>query len=364
MSKLEPYDIPFDDPLPPASDLPPVILDRSTIERYATCPWQAYRVEHMPPMGSEAADSGQEVHRIIASAVRGYATDGVPPRDMMEQELPKARPDVQPDVIEGLRSCIWRIDAMLTSHNPRDIIAYQDGEDDQAGQFAWDLLPATETRGPIRITSEIDLLMRGTTATEVEEMDWKSGHKHWRSSNVRDAFQFQLHAWLIFNNFPEVAQAHIAVWNTRLMGSTAPYTFRRDSRIMEDFTARLTQAVRRRDCAHDPDGVEPETWPSHNKCRICDVVLDCPQAATTAIWLNTDPAAYAQATEVMALALAQRREDLRAYVDAHGEVDLGKGRLFGLGESRRAKRPTLTQYKFYAGTAQDDEDEHTGDVSS
>jgi hypothetical protein len=87
--------------------------------------------------------------------------------------------------------------------------------EDRSGQLAADLIPADDDRGAVRLTSELDLLMATASEEELDWCDWKSGWKWWTATDVRDAFQFQMHAWLIFHRFPTVSRINCRVFMTR-----------------------------------------------------------------------------------------------------------------------------------------------------
>ena len=66
-----------------------------------------------------------------------------------------------------------------------------------------ELLPAAKDRGPIMVTSEIDLLVAGISADQLDEIDFKRW-KRFTAEAIAKAFQFRLHAWLVFRHYPEV----------------------------------------------------------------------------------------------------------------------------------------------------------------
>lgn len=358
--------------------LPPIYLDRSTLERYTICPFRGWAVEagHVQDTSPEA-QTGQEVHRVIAEAIGQYATAGVPLREYLEIEIAKVRADVQPDAIEALQRSIWAIDRLVTGRHPNDVLAYQGGEGDRSGQLAVELLPATRTRGPIIITSEVDLLLAGTTAVEIEEIDFKSGHTPLTSTTVRDSFQFQMHAVLAFAKFPTLELLHTSVFLTREGWSTPAVTFTR--KRAEQFKARLLQAVEHRrqmfaaaeaatakiGAGFNPKG-EPEAvkawllafmeipqqqkwlpcWPWKEKCELCPASHICPRAINPHWRLEEDPVKFTEDTNLLRMNLIQREESLRRYVTKHGDIE-GPGVCYGLREPKPPEKPRATAYRFY-----------------
>lgn len=343
MTETDTIDIPFS-----ADELeehPPIYLDRSMLERYATCPFQGFAVETgLVTDNSPEADSGTAVHGVIAEAVGRYATDGIPLREYLEQEILMVRPDVQTDACAGLRRSIWAIDKFLTSRAPQDIIAYQGGEGDRSSQLAWELLPATKSRGPVMPTSEIDLLLAGGTKVELRSIDWKTGRRMWNTEDVKASFQFRMHAWLVFHKFPDLQLLHTQVWMTRLNILLPAVTFTR--KMTQDFTGILLQAVEYRRQAME-NGTEPEAWPSPDKCLLCAAVHECPRATGQAFKLNENPIAFAHDTQVMKFVVDKRLADLRKYVDER-EGDLrGEGIGFGLDAPKPPRKPSAKSYQFY-----------------
>ena len=360
--------------------LPPVYQDRTTLENYVTCAFMAWAIEagHVQD-ASAPADTGSEVHRVVSEGVHQFATAGVPLREYLEIEIAKVRPDVQPDAIEALQRSLWAIDRLVTGRHPNDILAYQGGQGDRSGQLAVELLPATRTRGPIIATSEVDLLMAGTTAVEMQEVDFKSGHTPWTSTDVRDAFQFQMHALLAFAKFPTLEFLHTSVFLTREGWATPAVTFTR--KRAEQFKSRLLQAVEYRrlmfaaaEVATEKMGYRFEDilsfvnmgawlvaltevaqeqkwqpcWPWKEKCEICPAINICPRAVHPHFRLQENPESFAEDTNVLEIQVAERKRALRAWRDQH-EADLSGSRIcFGLNAPKPSRKPTAAQYQFYS----------------
>ncbi len=326
------------------------LLDRSTAERYTACPCQAANIERgIVSDNSLPADAGTEDHRVISEGIDLYVSEHIPPRDYMEQEIVKARPDVAREAISGLRRSSWGIDRFLTARHPNDIIAYQGGQVDwvnpetnetrsRSGQLAWDILAG------IRLTSEIDLLVAGATAVELCEIDWKTGRKHWNSDDVLASFQFNLHAWLVFKNFPDCELLHVTVWMTRFNQQTPRVTFTRKMAV--DFEATLLQAVEyRRQALEDVE--HAECWPAPERCELCAAVWICPVVKEPVTEFAGDPVAFVRETTKLDALVAKRKSLLRAYVDEHCDIVSEDGDLaFGLDE-KPIRKPKSDSYRFY-----------------
>ena len=354
-------DIPFD-----ADDKPQVLLDRSTLEDWMACPFRGSCTEGHPeadywekmlPVGP-AADAGNEVHRIIAEGIDLYARDGEDPTDYWQAEMKKGRADLQEATLAGLRKTIWSLSRYVKKLHPHDFLLYQqprkdDGSyvikdehaKDHDGQLAWELLPANSTRGPLMVTSEVDLLVACASREEIAEIDFKSGMKVWNSDSVKQAFQFRLHAWLLFKNFPDVRFVRQSVWMTRMNWLTPRVNVTR--RELENIEALLLMSAKERESVMY-GGHAAEAYPSESKCAWCRAVLVCPSACAPQAEIVENPLKYAKDTVAVQTMLGKRLETLREYVDAHGEVS-GDGVAFGLKAPKKIRKAAKTDYRFYTG---------------
>ena len=296
----------------------PVLLDRSTIERYTICPAMAVWCERHPEAtGSLPATSGQQVHKIISWGVGEYVASGEVPWDNLEANARMARPDVQPDVLAAIRPSIYSLSRMLMRHNPADLLRYDGGEGPRSGQLASEILPANDERGPVLVTSEVDLLLATPAASVLFEVDWKSGHTPWTYTDVREAFQFQLHAMLILDTYPDVERVDISVWMTRMNRRTAPVSFTR--RDAADCRGRCLTAFEERRVALPQD--HPDTWPADGRCVLCPCLHECDHAIRHDVELAADPVEFARN---LMLRDAQHKDSLKrltAWTDKHGAID-------------------------------------------
>ena len=375
--------IPFDEAELAVAE--PVILRQTPLSRYVKCPMQGLAVElGLVDDASAAADAGSENHRIIAEAIAEHIA-GEDFRDYVQQEKVKARPDVQDEVVSALSRSGWAVNAYLrykvrpgmeypqgVRRSPEDVLLYQSGEGRHNPQLAWDLLPATSVRGPIRITSEIDLLVAGASEDELEETDFKRWQTY-GAADILKAFQFRCHAWLIFRNYPDCQRLRMRTWSLP-RNETSPWvTFHRDG--LEAFEGLLLTAVQVRERAMEiaekaqavlngdhlrlpkpeaalaveideiarKEGFLPDwplCWPDGDKCVICAAVRICPRALRPSVDLNIDPARFAADTQTMQIALDQRIADLGRYVDQHGDIE-ANGLGCGRGGPRATRKPTV-----------------------
>lgn len=276
--------------------LPPIIVDRSTAERYSTCPAQAVLVERrIVSNESEMAQVGSAVHEILSAAVASRV-DGKRPNEIHEliKDLAaKSRPDIQPDVMDACRRT-YPIMELLCRHDngedrcPDDVMRFDGGAGAQSGQLAFDLIPATETRGAVCITGEVDLLMATASDKEVLLCDWKSGWKHWTAGDVQRSFQFQFYAYLVLCNYPGLQRVTVRVYMTREGGAASDVSFDRSQ--MYVIGKRIESAVNL--CLEWRGKLTgAPAWPEPAKCGICPASLNCPQAHEPEAGFSRDPKA-------------------------------------------------------------------------
>lgn len=337
--------------------LPPVLVDRSTIERYCICPFQAFAVETgLVPSGSLAADSGNEAHDAYAAMVVNYieshgsASTGSLFNVAVESAR-KSRPDLQPDVLSAVRAGAYQFARDLTyrpdgqQRNPADILRFQGGQGERTGQIAMDILPQTTTRGPVRLTTELDLLMAADARDELAVTDWKTGHTHWTAPMVRESFQFNFQAMILLTVYPDCDRVWIRVFSPRTGGSTGYVGFTR--RDAEDCKARCAKAIQvRADAISDPDG--PQCWPDAERCCQCDAILKCLKSSDPAGMLAADPKHFLECYALRQLQLEQDGKALAAYAKAHGVIEAagwafgpkppsGRAATYGLREAKAKK---------------------------
>lgn len=297
----------------PESNL--AVLDRSTLERWATCPFQAAAVSSGRVMNSsDLTAAGEEVHQALSRVTRNWIdSDGQMSAADIKQdllyEITGARPDVQPDAIKGVVSSAYHWARFLWSIHPGNILAFDDGEDvGRSGQLSFDF----EGLG-VRVTSEIDLLYTGESVELLHEVDYKSGHKQHGVYDVADSFQFQLHGLLVFENYPEVNGLEIVVWNTRTNHRSYRVIF--DRKRLPDFKARVQRAIQ----AYIEHQADPPTWPTVEKCALCPAAIICPAADEPMKDLAADPVGFVQRM----VAIETRLEAMKAlavkHVDATGQ---------------------------------------------
>jgi hypothetical protein len=309
-------------------DLLPV-LDRSTLEQWANCPQQAALMEHGVAVRESAIlNAGIEAHEVFSIAIKefigceGEASAGTLV-DVLIGAAHLSRPDVQPDVINAVRYSAWEWAKWLT--DPRtglhwsNILRFDGGYGDQSGQLAVDLKwPA------VRLTSEIDLLYSGASPEVLHEVDYKSGHKQFTARDVEESFQFQMHAYLVFENYPAINGHEITIWNTRTNNRSYRVLFHRKD--IDQYKTRVINAARIWSQKREKAIADIPAWPEVDKCAICDVAAHC--HATR--WEVQTPEKLLEkliATEAAASAI---KKQLAAVVKANGsDIVTQAGNAFG-----------------------------------
>jgi hypothetical protein len=334
---------------------PPILLDRSTLERGGViCPQQEFWIRN-GAVGTDSIDTtcGDEVHKILSTVCRMRQDEGVQLRelvDYMDAAAQTSRPDVQPLVITSLNRAAWPIARMICQHyngqdrHPDDLIAYDGGAGDRSGQLAADLIPADDDRAAVRLTSELDLLMATASDEELDWVDWKSGWKWWTASDVKDAFQFQFHAWLIFHRFPTVQRLNCRVFMTREAIATSPVTFHRDRDFWQIHKRLMTATEIYLELIGDESEDVP-AWPTPEKCAICPAASRCSLASRPAADVAADPASALLQYVAVQAAADQLKANLTTFVRKLGQ-DLETGTVaFGANRPKAQRAPILDVYE-------------------
>jgi len=333
-------------------------MDRSTGENYAACPARGWLIEHGHTIDtSDAAASGSEAHgsisRVIASLADLSPSEwmNLSPQELVraiEAETYAARPDLQPDVIRGLVRSFWVLAKMLASTRPKDFLRFDGGEGEQSGQLAWPLDTV-----PVTVTSELDLLKSclmedpktlGTYLGGLLEYDWKTGRTHWTQDKVLDSFQFQVHAWLVFNVYPAVNLLSVIVWNTREGRKTLPADFHRAR--LSQYHARVVSAAELFAKWHGADSeADVPRWPTVEKCGACSAASVCPANGARGFRASTDPAGFVDQMVAISARLSAMREEAVTWADEHGTITTELGNCFGRDKPPSGRKPIAALYQ-------------------
>jgi hypothetical protein len=331
-------------------EVPIHVLDRSTIENAAKCPFLACAHSEGKINFPAVLHVGNEVHDALSRVSLAWIqSDGTySPGELAEAltgELRGSRPDLQPDVIDACRASAWSWGQFLAHEcHPGNILALDGGgEVDRSGQFAIDFSDLN-----VRATSEVDLLYSGPSPELLHEVDYKTGHKLHTAASVYHSFQFQFHAVLVFANFPEVNGLEVTIWNTRTNQRSYRVVF--DRRKLPEYTARVRMAIQSHmtnvlpHTLDDPTDLPP-TWPTWEKCSECEAAALCPAAGQDIGDVARDPVASLQR-----LIAAQAKVDglakaLAAHVDATKQ-DIRAGSVcFGRNKPKSDRKAAAAVYE-------------------
>lgn len=318
------------------------VVDRSTLERAMSCPWQAKAVESgrckTMPLIAEAGEAG---HQAFSVGVHGWidSRGAISPSDLrqdVELAVRNSRPDLQPDAIKAIQPSIWAFANLLQAIHPGNILAFDGGEDiDRSGQLAIDF-PDLRTR----YTSELDLLYQGDCPEVLEEVDYKTGWKHHTAELIRDSFQFQSHAVLALEKYPETKALRVRVFDTRFRSLSYGVYFERAK--LHDWKVRIRGAIEARRLSQQDN---PPTWPTLEKCSICPAAALCPVADEPIGDLHRDPAEFVKRLVAVEARADAMRTMAAKYVDETG-ADIRVGLVaFGRCKPKAQRKAEATIYE-------------------
>ena len=256
----------------------PVYLDRSKLERYASCPYKGKHTDDKTPKG-EPAQVGSEMHRIVAESLRWECTPDSSPAEYFKEEVAKARPDIQPQVIEAASKIVYQLGRI----RPQDILGVE---------YQIHTKPGIRHQGKeVILTTALDLVRQWQKIIRVD--DWKSVRGKLYNVDARLAFQSHFGTDILWDVFPNTDVVEWVYHCTRY-GTTAYARFERNAPWgMEGLTqrhafrARTMQAVRlwMTECE--------EAWPEPKKCLWCEVAARCPHVKGDAADIAKDPQRFA-----------------------------------------------------------------------
>lgn len=321
---------------------PPVeVLDRSTLQRTATCPMQA-RLHR--DRKNVLMDAGSAYHDIVSAAIKNRIGGMMPMdvRETMKADAEKSRPDIQPDVLSIVRRSAYALVELLCfvgmreGRAPEDFMRFDGGEGEQSGQLS------AEFDGSLVLTGELDCLLATPSPAEVELWDWKAGWIHWTPQDVLAEFQFQFYSWLIFENYPAVEVVKSRVFMPRLCTATQPVYFDR-SRAVE-FRARIASAVEIERQYKSVPLAQVPAWPDPDKCGACDAACRCPLADEDVGDCDKDPQKFLDRFVVLNAKHGRMKKVLSAHVRKTGADIQAESFAFGVGRPKSARQPTCNLY--------------------
>ncbi|HOK67511.1 MAG TPA: PD-(D/E)XK nuclease family protein [Anaerohalosphaeraceae bacterium] len=322
-----------------------IILDRSTLERYASCPQSGYlgriydalvaqnrgqkiteeekallaemdsdlRKRMEQEATAEKTDklrtTGALVHELIERAFQECRNDisGVP--DWFSERLPSIRPDVHPDAIRAAR---YVADCLADFHT--NLIGVE-------VQIEHEFLPPLKSRGPVYLTTRLDVLSSGKSGLHV--WDWKCGYKKRSNSEAAASFQAQFIAFLLWQQ-PEYESINtVHFWYQEVRWGTVAYArFIRGEEHPRLPHLTTEAAIKGRIESSVRLYLEnnKECWPEDSKCLQCDYVRYCNLAASEAAEIAEDPKGFVDKLIVDAASVQRRQKAVNEWVRAHGPL--------------------------------------------
>lgn len=317
-------------------------VDRSTLERAANCPHQlALMNKGYGRTAGVLAASGTEVHAALSRSLTYYVESGGNMdlndlRRILDNEMKSSRTDVMADAQMGFRATFFQWTKFVQGLNAATILMYDGGNNQYASQLARDVEFGRDT---VRVTSELDLLVSTESPEVVDEVDYKTGWKEHTIEDIRKSFQFNLHAWLLFEHYPNVRDVRVRVWNTRSGELTRRVVFTREDEKQINLIVRgaIANLLVVNETERGP------AWPVAEKCRICPVAAYC-DAADRDLKEFEPVAAVDQLVAVEAKASAIRKL-LDAHVEKHGDIVTPAKNAYGIGRPRKPRKPSKELYQ-------------------
>ncbi len=344
--------------------LKPIVLDRTRIGQYATCPCQGYQtmlfealkakadglevfpwelerlddadpnlIFQMNSVSKQSADSllrecGGQIHDLLKRAFAECKNDISLVPEWFVDNLPGIKPNIQPMAIRHAR----HVADMISEYHVNLIAVEQ--------QVSLVIHPEKDTTPAVIVTMRYDLL--GSGKGNLHIMDWKTGFKRLTNNEAAESFQAEFGAWLAFQQEPYKEINTLHWWYFETMWGTKAYArFDRNEEhprlsgltTEKAIQGRVTSAVDLflKNCK-DP-------WPLPYNCSWCDMIRFCPAANMDAKEIADDQKAYVDRMVAASELLKRQKAAATAWIKA-------KGPLTGTKVAFTRKMP---QVKFSAG---------------
>jgi len=290
---------------------PPTFYYRSTLENYANCPFMADAVDNDKVQDiSKPALAGQEGHRIIAEAWEFCEQDNQAAINYLSEEMPKARPDLQPEVVDSLKHFAGEMQRI----DPWRIISVEK-------EYSATFFEATTTEGPILVACCPDLLVGGRDETSLHIYDWKTGYKRWSSGMARNAFQTCLYSYVLFKEMPQVDEIHFWYYQTRYQKRA--YCKLTREHDFDNLKGRVGEALRYALLKSN------QAWPEPDKCAWCPATAICPHVIAEARDFNKGPAEYLNQYIALKARLSKMAQTMNAHVRNTGQNIVAGENVYG-----------------------------------
>jgi hypothetical protein len=325
----------------------PITLDRSTLERYANCPfagyvlgllealiaqakgeklfdWEVKRLAEADPklieslmpyvlcgMRNLICESGVEIHKIIDLAFETCKGDLEQIPSWIEDELPKCRPDLQPEVIVAGRHVCDKLADLHVKVLGTEV------------QMDYVLFPETSSRQAIVVTQSLDLVCQGLN-NSLHIIDWKTGWKHRTNSEAFDSFQAIMAALLCWKQraYQSIEKIYFRYIETRT-GEEAWAIFERSevvSPLMPHLTYEIAFEKRIEETAKLMMSDCRVCYPMDKKCLQCDITRWCPHVHVSAKDISDDPKAFIDKLIVDEASVKKRKNAAVEWVKAKGPI--------------------------------------------
>jgi len=324
----------------------PIILDRTRIGQYATCPcqgyltmlwealkaqasglevfpWEAERikdadpklVEQMKSVILQSTDSllrecGTEIHDLLKRAFAECKNDIHLVPEWFVDNLPAIKPNIQPMAIRHARHA-----ADLITEYHVDIIAVEH-------QVSLVVHPETAPYVPaVVVTMRYDLL--GSGKGNLHIMDWKTGFKRLTNTEAADSFQAEFGAWLAFQQEPYKEINLLHWWYFETMWGTKAYArFDRNEEHPRLPGLSTEKAIQGRVMSAVDLFLQncKDPWPLEYSCAWCPVIRFCPYANMDAKELSEDPKLYVDKMIVLGALLKRMKAAATTWVKGKGPI--------------------------------------------
>ena len=319
------------------------VADRSTLQHWADCPWQAKAIaDGRCRTVAIAAEAGSAVHAAFSAVTIEWieshgALSPVDLRQDVEHHLRNSRPDIQPEALAAAMPSLWQWAKLISSIHPGNILGFDGGEEldpPRSGQLAYDIVDLG-----VRITGELDLICSTESLEVLDVYDYKTGCKTHDVGDVASSFQFQFYAVLALETYPKVECVRFKVFDTRANRLTYAVPFTRARK--HDYTVRIRSAIESMRTHQD----NPPVWPTSEKCGICPAAAICPAADEPLADLAKDPAGFIGKLVAVEARADAMRKLATAYVDANG-ADIQAGSVaFGRAKPKAQRKATAELYE-------------------
>lgn len=369
-----------------------VIVDRSTLEQYASCPLGARLKEEKCRSTGVIAVSGTVSHDAISETIKHYVESFLHPesgegsgalparaiRERLEQHIFSGRPDVQPDVIAAMKYFTWKFSEYIAAISPLDIIAFDGGQDvfthipsrDELGEVIRrdDDSIVTEPRCMsgqldmefnygrriVRVTCEVDLLHETRTKGLVKLVDWKTGFSEYTESVIENDFQLGcVYPLLVLDSCPDAAAVDVVVANTRSSQWTMPVRFYRSD--MPSMMARVSSAVNLFMQNRKLPIESVAAHPSREACRLCSAAAFCRVCDEDIKSIKADPVKACDRLYALHRAIEEIEDTLKTCCKG-GDIITPGGNCYGFNKPKRKTKPKAALYQTKATSDSEEEE--------